>query len=47
VGLTPSPSGSALAALQCNSSGSGMCYSTSAFALARDGQIRAAFNIKP
>jgi hypothetical protein len=47
VNLTPSPAGPALAGLQCNSSGTGMCYKSASFALARDGQIEAAFNIKP
>ncbi len=47
VGLTPSPAGPQLAGLQCNSSAPGMCYKTASFELARDGEIEAAFNIKP
>jgi hypothetical protein len=47
VALTPLPGSPAVAAWQCNSSGSGMCYKAPAFELARDGQVEAAFNIKP
>nr|WP_295770014.1 hypothetical protein [Rhodoferax sp.] len=47
INLTQSPGGSTLAGFQCNAAGTGMCYKTAAFTLARDGQVEAAFNIKP
>ncbi len=47
VGVTQSPGSPQLAALQCNGNAPGMCYKTASFELLRDGEIEAAFNIKP
>ena len=47
VNLTQLPGSVQIAGWQCNPAGSGACYKTPAFELAREGHIEAAFNIKP
>ncbi len=47
VNLTQSAGSPNVAAWQCNSTGTGACYKSPAIELLRDGQIEAAFNIKP
>lgn len=47
ISLSASPGSAPVAAWQCNSTGSGACYKTPTFELLREGQIEAAFNIKP